>query len=86
MAKYEAQLQKRWDVPSADVSSQLYDAEVKQEYILSLEDEEKEFIKEFKRVIDNKDIKDVEDIRPDIKEIGEEDPYLNMELGLNRSD
>ena len=86
MAKYEAQLQKRWDVPSADVSAQLYNAEVKQEYILSLEDEDKEFIKEFKRVIDNKDIKDVEDVRPDINEIGEEDPYLNMELGLNRSD
>ena len=45
-----------------------------------MEDEDKEFVTEFKRLIDHEDIKDADD--DNINEIGIEDPYLNMKLGI----
>ena len=45
-----------------------------------MEDEDEEFVTEFKRVINHEDVKDADD--DNSNEIGIEDPYLNMELGI----
>ena len=55
---------------------------MQQEKTLSMQEEDEEFIREFKRVIDNKDVKDAEDIAVD--EICQHDPCVDMELGLRR--
>ena len=52
--------------------------------MLSLEDKDEEFIEEYKRVITNKDISDAEDITS--TELGVPDPYLDMELGIQRGE
>ena len=85
MNEFEEQVKRRWDVESADLTKRLYDNEIDHQYVLSLENEDEEFIKEFRRIIDNKNIKDVEDLRSN-DEIGETDTYLNMELGLHRNE
>jgi len=51
--------------------------------LLSLEDEDEQFMKEFSRVINNQDIKDIDDLTT--QEIGIQDPYLGMELGMVRN-
>lgn len=49
---------------------------------LSLEDEDEVLINEFHRIIGNKEVQTAEAIR--MNAICNEDPYLNMELGLHR--
>ena len=87
MRRFETKLEEKWNVKSSDVSKEIYDNRVDKRHVLSLEDEDDDFKNEFKRVIDNRRVKDVEDVRKDGRdEIGEDDPYLNMELGLHRSE
>jgi hypothetical protein len=54
------------------------------EKILDLDNVDPEFLEEFNRVIDDDTIKHANEI--DDMEIGREDPYLNMELGLPRGE
>ena len=48
--------------------------------LLSLDDEDEEFINNYNRVIDSKDVKHVDDLR-----IGE-DNFIGMEVGIRRGD
>ena len=82
MKDFEIGVKRRWDAKTADIHEDVH--EHPREFVLSLEDEDEEFINEYKRVIDNKDIKDAEAIG--VIEIGEKDPYLHMELGLQREE
>ena len=50
--------------------------------VLSLDNEDDEFISEFSRVIEDHDLKDIDDIRPDDPEFGTPDPYIDMELSI----
>ena len=52
--------------------------------ILSLENEDDEFLEEFNRVIENPDVAEGSDDHP--SEYGVEDPYLGMELGIRRDE
>ena len=49
-----------------------------------MEDEEEEFTNEFRRLISHGEMKDADNYSG--KEIGIEDPYLNMELGIRHND
>ena len=78
--EFESNVAKRWDAgeqvnipPDVDGST-----------LLSLEDEDEEFLSEFRMVIDNKNVADAEDVSTD--ELGIEDPYLGMQLGFNREE
>lgn len=51
---------------------------------MKLENEDEEFQEEFKRVINDTDLKDTEDTSAN--EYGIVDTYLNMELAINRGD
>ena len=79
---FEDGVKRRWDAQSADLSTDVLDCPRGQ--LLSLEDEDEEFLKEFHRVIDSKDVKNAESI--EASEFGTTDPYLSMELGLNRGE
>ena len=52
--------------------------------VLSLEDEDQEFLDEYRRIIDNETLKHADNYE-DV-EIGQNDPYLNMELGIRLTD
>ena len=82
MSDFETSLNQRWNAQSADLPHSM---EVQsKDTLLSLEDEDAEFIEEYRRVIQNKDIGEAEQI--DIAEIGETDAYLDMELGIQREE
>ena len=53
---------------------------IQQGKLLSLDDEDEEFIQEYSRVIDSEDVKHIDDLR-----VGE-DNYIGMELGIRRHD
>eukprot|EP00978_Attheya_sp_CCMP212_P024983 scaffold79502_cov28-Attheya_sp.AAC.1 len=48
-----------------------------------MEDEDKDFIEEYNRVINDATLPEVDDVD---KELGQPDPYLTMELGIPRGD
>eukprot|EP00978_Attheya_sp_CCMP212_P045065 scaffold332625_cov28-Attheya_sp.AAC.1 len=48
-----------------------------------MEDEDGDFIEEYKRVINNATLPEVDDVN---KELGQSDPYLTMELGIPRGE
>jgi hypothetical protein len=81
MNDFQKQVEGKW---AADGTELTFKDDKPQEFILSLENEDEEFIEEYKRVITDKDLKDAEDVTS--KELGIPDPYLDMELGLNRGD
>jgi hypothetical protein len=54
------------------------------ESVLDLENEDPEFLEDFNRVIDDDDVKHADETTD--MEVGKEDPYLNMELGLPRGE
>ena len=54
--------------------------EVSSDNVLSFENESDGFKDEFTRVIDNEKINNAEDLT--LQELGVEDPYIDMELGL----
>ena len=68
----------KWTTTSSDISGQYRDGP--RNNLFSLEDEDEEFVTEFKRVINNEDIKDADEDK--INEIGIEDPQINMDLGI----
>ena len=76
MTRFNSSVERRWEVnPSRDINDS---------YTMKLENEDEAFQEEFNRVISNDDIKDVEDMGA--AEYGIVDPYLNMELAINRGD
>ena len=82
MDKYDESLESRWTAKSADISIMLKDTDKKR--VLSLRDEDQEFLDEYQRIIDNETLKHADDYE-DV-EIGHDDPYLNMELGIRLTD
>ena len=70
------------NVVAADLALNVKD--VHKDNLISLEDEDEDFFSEFNRVIDDSEVKDVEDIKPE--DFGEVDQYLDMELGFRRGD
>ena len=78
---FQNRLTDRWANPQQIAPATLPDGGNNND-VLSLENEDDEFIAEFNRVIQDKDLKEVEDITPDDPEFGTHDPYLNMELAL----
>ena len=82
MNDFQIKLEGKWTTTSSDISGNSQD--VPRNNVLSLENEDKYFVTEFKRVIDHEDVKD--DVDYNRNEIGIEDPYLNMELGIRHDD
>ena len=82
MSEYDDMVKSRWSSSNIDLADTLNDGP--RENVLSLEDESDEFKEEFRRVIDNEDVKDAEDLT--MNEIGERDPYIGMKLGLRHAD
>ena len=54
--------------------------------LLSLENEDEEFLDEFNPVIKDSDLAEAEDEQVKSREYGVEDSYLDMELGIRRDD
>ena len=82
MDKYDEALESRWTAKSADISITVKDTDKKR--VLSLRDEDQEFLDEYQRIIDNETLKHADEYE-DV-EIGHDDPYLNMELGIRLTD
>jgi hypothetical protein len=81
MLTFGKNLETKFQATSSDVTAATKD--IPGDKLLDLEREEPGFIEEFTRVIDDKSIKHAdEDV--DGMEVGEIDPYVNIELGLPR--
>ena len=85
MNDFQNKLERTWTADSATLTPHEYELGVGKGTLISLGDEDEEFTKEFRRVISNKHVKDVEDERTN-EEYGNPDPYLYMELGLHRGE
>ena len=75
MNHFQDNLEQKWTTSSLDLSATLHDKP--KEKMLSLENEDEEFISKHKRVTSSNDVADMEDHTNE--EIGIKDPYLNME-------
>ena len=82
MDKFDAGLESRWTAKSADISLTVKDTDKSR--VLSLKNEDQEFLNEYRRIIDNETLKHADNYK-DV-EIGRDDPYLNMELGIRLTD
>ena len=67
-------LEGKWTTTLSDILVQSRDGPKKN--VLSLEDEDEEFVTKFKQVIDHKDVKYADD--DNSNKIGIKDPYFNM--------
>jgi hypothetical protein len=79
MTTFDDELEAKFRTSSSDISNSTRD--IPQDLLLDLDGEDQEFIQEFNRVIDNSEIPHHDDTKDD-GEVGIQDPYLNMELGL----
>ena len=79
IAEYESGLEKRLEAVSAQLSTHPNPENMPQSHLLSLENEDAEFIEEFMRVQNNDDVPLAED---DVE--ATPDPYLHMEFTLPR--
>jgi hypothetical protein len=75
-------LETKFQAPSSELSNITKD--LPPESVLDLEKEDPEFLEDFNRVIDDDDVKHADEIID--MEVGKEDPYRNMELGLPRGE
>lgn len=82
MTNFDTKLETKWTTTSSDISDTIHDKPNLN--VLSLEREDEEFVNEYKRVIDSKDVADIEDYTNE--EVGIKDPYINMELGITRDE
>ena len=82
MNDFKITLEGKWTTMLLDLLGQSRDGPKKN--VLSLEDEDEEFMNKFRRVIIHEKMKDADDYFG--KGIGIEDPYLNMELGIRHND
>ena len=76
MNEFQQALERKWTTKSSNLSR--YISDVPEGKLISLEHKDEEFVSEYKRVIDSKLIPEADD------EIGEPDPYLDMELAIQR--
>jgi hypothetical protein len=83
MTIFDDELEAKFRTSSSDISNSTRD--IPQDLLLDLDGEDQEFIQEFNRVIDNSEIPHHDDMKDD-GEVGIQDPYLNMELGLPHGD
>jgi PAS domain-containing protein len=83
MDHYQTTLDERWAVESADISASLHKQDINPQNVLSLEDEDEEFLEEFKRVINNDEIIEEDDSR---NEPDPEESYVGMELGMRSNE
>lgn len=77
MKAYTESLENKWNIELAGLLPELERAQVPHGNVFSLEEEQEEFLEEFNRVINNKDIKEAD-------ELFLQDTYLNIELGIQR--
>ena len=78
MNEFQVKLEGRWTTMPSYISGKTRDGPMRN--VLILEDEDEEFTNELKKAISHEDMKYANDYNKD--EIGIEDPYLNMELGM----
>jgi hypothetical protein len=83
MTTFDDELEAEFRSSSSDICNSTGD--ILQDLLLDLDGEGQEFIQEFNRVIDNSEIPHHDDTKDD-GEVGIQDPYLNMELGLQHGD
>jgi hypothetical protein len=83
MTTFDDELEAKFRTSSSDVSNSTQD--IPQNLLLDLDGEDPEFIQEFNRVIDGSEVPHQDDIKDD-GEVGIQDPYLNMEVGLPHGD
>eukprot|EP00978_Attheya_sp_CCMP212_P008877 scaffold20848_cov68-Attheya_sp.AAC.1 len=79
MQVFDDNLEAKWNAFSADISNSLNS--VHPSKVVEIEDEDKDFIEEYKRVINDTTLPEVDDID---KQLRQSDPYLMMELGIPR--
>ena len=85
MNDFQQGLKGKWQVESANVSDRAIQ-DVPDSMLLSLENEDDEFLYEFNRVIKDLDLAEAEDEQVKSSEYGVEDSYLDMKLGIRRDD
>ena len=84
MNDFQQGLERKWQVESANVPGRTTQ-NIPASLILSLENEDEEFLDEFNQVIKNSELADeADDDRP--SKYGVEDSYLDMELSIRRDD
>eukprot|EP00978_Attheya_sp_CCMP212_P026550 scaffold87549_cov65-Attheya_sp.AAC.4 len=79
MQVFDNNLEAKWNAVSADISNSLNN--VHPSKVVEIEDEDEDFIEEYKQVINDTTLPEVDDVD---KELGQSDPYLTMELGIPR--
>ena len=96
MKYFDMKLEQKWAAQYRNQKEQIQ--EVPQPKLLCIEYKDEQLKEEFKRFIDNKHLKDVDATLEDVDatlngvgatnatEFGNTDPYLDMELGLNRGE
>eukprot|EP00978_Attheya_sp_CCMP212_P017504 scaffold46664_cov63-Attheya_sp.AAC.5 len=82
MQVFNDNLETNWNAVSADISNSLNNVHPSK-VVVGMEDEDEDFIEEYKQVINAATLPEVDDIG---KELGQSDPYLTMELGIPRGD
>jgi hypothetical protein len=86
MDTFDDELEAKFQTSSSDVSNSTRD--IPQNLLLDLDGEDEDFMQEFNGVIDDDDNPHHDDTKDDAQdgEVGVQDPYLNMELGLPHGD
>ena len=84
MKDFQDKLEGKWKVESAKIPNSAVQ-DVTAPMLLSLENDDDEFLDEFNRVIKDPDLAEADDRNAPI-EYGVEDSYLDMELGIRRDD
>ena len=93
MKDFWEKLEKKWAVKSSDLKDTIQD--IPKSRRLFLEDEDEEFKEEFHQVVNSKDLKDIYVAKRNVKrthatsgvtKIGKVNPYIGIELGLNKGD
>ena len=85
MNDFQQGLEGKWQVESANVSDRAIQ-DIPASMLLSLENEDEEFLDEFNWVIKDSDLAEADDEQVKSSEYGVEYSYLDMELGIRRDD
>ena len=85
MNDFQKGLEGKWQVESSNVSDKAIQ-DVPASMLLSLENEDEQFLDEFNWVIKYSDLAEAEDEQVKSSEYGVEESYLDMEIGIRRDD
>jgi hypothetical protein len=85
MSDFQDKLEGKWKVESTKIPDSAV-RDVIAPMLISLENEDDEFLDEFNRVIKDPHLAKAEDDHDTPSEYGVEDSYLDMELGIRRDD